>query len=149
MPLAKLPETAIRYILDTDTVTYQQLGRASVIQRLKQVNLHEVATTVITMYEQLRGRLAAVNRQQSEADLQQAYQRLQATQAYYCQIQVLPFTAEVAKIYRQLVQQKLRIGTQDLQIAATVLAHQATLVTSNSRHFDQVPGLQLENWNLT
>jgi tRNA(fMet)-specific endonuclease VapC len=52
-------------------------------------------------------------------------------------------------VYRDLVKQKLRIGAEDLKIAAIVLAHQATLVTSNRRHFDQVPGLQVEDWNYT
>jgi predicted nucleic acid-binding protein len=58
MPNNAAPQ--IRYVLDTDIVTYQQLGRRAVVQRLRQVNLAEVATTVITMYEQLRGRLADI-----------------------------------------------------------------------------------------
>ncbi len=42
---------------------------------------------------------------------------------------------------------KLRaIGRADLLIAAVALAHRSTMVTRNLRHFQQVPGLQVENW---
>lgn len=142
------PETfsSIRYILDTDSITYQQLGRSPIVQRLAQVAADQVATTIVTMYEQLRGRLAALNRKQDDMAIQLAYKRLQETHAYYCQIRVLPFDTVAATRYRDLVSQRLRIGTQDLQIAAIALTTNATLVTSNRRHFDQVSGLQIADW---
>jgi len=144
----ELPQ-AVRYVLDTDSVTHQQLGRVAIVQRLAQLPADDVATTIVTMYEQLRGRLASINRNQSDQELQLAYQRLQLTQTYFCRVHVLPFDAVAARIYRDLVKQKLRIGAEDLKIAAILLAYQATLVTSNRRHFDQVPGLQVEDWNYT
>ena len=139
--------SAVRYVLDTDSVTFQQLGRAAIVARLAQHAAEEIATTAVTLYEQLRGRLAAINRQQRDEELQGAYRRLQATHDYYCRVQVLPFDAAATTMYRQLVAQGLRIGAQDLRIAAITLAVGATLVTSNSRHFDQVPGLRVEDWN--
>jgi tRNA(fMet)-specific endonuclease VapC len=138
---------SIRFILDTDTVTFQQGGRPNVIRRLSEAAPDTVATTIITLYEQLRGRLAAVNRQQDDQARQLAYRRLLETHGYFCRVPVLPFDAEAAATYRTLIGQGLRIGAQDLQIAAIALAHQAVLVTSNRRHFDQVPGLLIEDWN--
>ena len=38
------------------------------------------------------------------------------------------------------------IGTHDLWIAAQALAEDAVLVTDNTREFERVPGLRLENW---
>lgn len=66
---------------------------------------------------------------------------------YYCYIKVLPFDEAASEMYRQLVQRGVRIGSQDLKIAAIVFVHQSTLVTSNLRHFDQIPGLSIEDWN--
>lgn len=39
----------------------------------------------------------------------------------------------------------LSIGDNDLQIAATALRHDLTLVTRNRRHFERVPGLRLHD----
>jgi len=88
-----------------------------------------------------------INRQQNEQMRQIAYQRLQETHGYFCRVPVLPFDADVADVYQTLVRQRLRIGAQDLRIAAITLSQRATLVTSNRRHFDQVPGLVIEDWN--
>ena len=38
------------------------------------------------------------------------------------------------------------IGTEDVQMAATALHHGLVLVTRNTRHFDHVPELRVENW---
>lgn len=148
MPRATTSESssAIQYVLDTDTVTQQQLGHQLVIAKLRLIDRSTVATTVITLYEQLRGRLAAINRKQSDAQLQIALRLLQATQQYYCTAQILAFDDRATQLHQTLLAQKLRIGAQDLQIAAIVLAHDAILVTANLRHFDQVPGLRIEDW---
>ncbi len=38
------------------------------------------------------------------------------------------------------------IGVEDIQIAATALQHGLTLVTRNTRHFERVEGLKIQNW---
>lgn len=38
------------------------------------------------------------------------------------------------------------IGVEDIQIAATALRNDLTLVTRNTRHFESVEGLKIENW---
>jgi tRNA(fMet)-specific endonuclease VapC len=39
-----------------------------------------------------------------------------------------------------------KIGRADLLIASIAMAHRATLVTRNVRHFAQIPGLVVVNW---
>jgi tRNA(fMet)-specific endonuclease VapC len=134
------------YVLDTDTVTFQQAGRPLVIQRLASLAPDAVFTTIVTMREQLRGRLATVDQATTADELVYAYDRLLHTVRYFARVNVLPFTMAAAAIVKDLQKQRIRIGTQDLRIAAIVLATQGTLVTANSKDFARVPGLQIEDW---
>lgn len=59
---------------------------------------------------------------------------------------VLPFDREASFHYERLRKAKIRIGTLDLRIAAIAIAHSATLITRNTRDFEQVTGLRFENW---
>lgn len=138
----------IGWVLDTDTVTYLQSGRTQVLLQYSEVGEGRVATSVVTMSEQLRGWLAAINRARTDEQLKRSYDRLRETQQFYCRIPVLALNDTALRIARTLVNQRVRIGTQDLRIAAIALAHNVTLVTSNQRDFARVPGLQLEDWSL-
>jgi tRNA(fMet)-specific endonuclease VapC len=46
------------------------------------------------------------------------------------------------------LRQKIRIGTQDLRIAALVMANNGILVTRNRQDFERVPGLRFEDWSI-
>jgi tRNA(fMet)-specific endonuclease VapC len=50
---------------------------------------------------------------------------------------------EFGKAYRFLQTNGLLIGTNDLWIAATALAHGLPLVRRSSAHFSRVPGLEV------
>lgn len=50
---------------------------------------------------------------------------------------------EYGRAYRFLSKNGLLIGTNDLWIAATALAHHQPLVTRNRRHYQRVPELEL------
>lgn len=136
------------YVLDTDCVTFHQIGRETILRHLESVPAEAVYTTVITLWEQMRGRLANVNRAPGGLALIRAYEQLQATLQYFCRVNVLPFTAAAASQLAELRGHKVRIGTQDLRIAAIALSVDGVLVTSNLRHFDSVPGLVIEDWNV-
>lgn len=62
----------------------------------------------------------------------------------------VPFDRECAiayaKIRAHLERKGNKIGPNDMAIAATAVAHGATLVTNNTREFLRVPGLDLESW---
>jgi tRNA(fMet)-specific endonuclease VapC len=50
--------------------------------------------------------------------------------------------------FAKLRRQQVRIGTQELRIAAIALSKNATLVTRNTRDFAKVPGLHIVDWSL-
>lgn len=68
-------------------------------------------------------------------------------ETYISQFHVLPWSLEVSwqygRIYRHLQGVGLLIGSNDLWIAATALAHHMPLVTRNVVHFQRVPDLEL------
>ncbi|HAO23248.1 MAG: hypothetical protein BWK80_19705 [Desulfobacteraceae bacterium IS3] len=135
------------YVLDTDSVTFHQAGRENFMRRIRSVPSESVFATVISVYEQLRGRLAVIHRSQEDFELIQAYKQLQTTLRYFSLINVLPFTSGSADMMKNFRSEKLKIGTQDLRIAAIVSAAGGILITSNRRDFDKVPGLIIEDWN--
>ena len=64
--------------------------------------------------------------------------------------QVLEWSPEVswryAQTYRYLKRVGLLIGANDLWIAATALAYEAPLVTSDLQHYPRVPGLSVRSY---
>lgn len=63
---------------------------------------------------------------------------------------VLPFDLESARVYGRikaaLEGRGLPRSEPDLRIAAIALQHGLTLVTGNVRHFEGIPGLNVEDW---
>ena len=51
-----------------------------------------------------------------------------------------------AQLWSDLESRGLMIGVHDSWLAATCLAHDLTLITSNLREFKRVPGLKVERW---
>ena len=57
------------YLLDTDTLTYLHAGHRRVIERLQRAQNGNVATTIITKLEILRGRMDALLKAATGAQL--------------------------------------------------------------------------------
>ena len=135
------------YILDTDHISLLQRGHQQVIARLSRVEVDNRAVTIITVAEQIQGRLAVIRRARTEAEAARAFASLQQTIIFYQSIQVLAYSEEAQAKYAQLRQQQIRIGTQDLRIAAIALSQEGALATRNSRDFGRIPHLPLVDWS--
>ncbi len=94
----------------------------------------------------MRGWLAAIRRQRSTRGQVLYYMRLEDVTRFFAQWRVLPFDEAAADRFDELRAQRIRVGSQDLKIAAVYLMNDATLLSSNRRDFDQVPGLTVEDW---
>jgi tRNA(fMet)-specific endonuclease VapC len=83
----------------------------------------------------------------SGTDLRRAQQWLVRTEELLAQILIIPMDEAAAVEFDRLrAMRRLRkIGRADLLIASISLAHRATLVTRNVRHFQQITGLIVTN----
>jgi tRNA(fMet)-specific endonuclease VapC len=133
--------------LDSDHASLFQRNHSQVVRRVRAVPPQNLAVTVVTVEEQMRGWLNAIRRAVSGSELTVAYAHLRAALEYYQTVQLLDYDAAAHGHYRRLREQKVRIGTQDLRIAAIALAYGAVLVTGNARDFSQVLELKFVDWS--
>jgi tRNA(fMet)-specific endonuclease VapC len=137
------------YILDTDHFSLLIRNLPQIASRITWYPQEEVATTIITAEEQLRGRLSVIRQFSQTTKSQQlilAYARLNEALNELKKLTVLGFTPEAQRCYADLMRQRIRVGTRDLRIAAIALSINATVVTRNSQDFSKVPGLSHEDW---
>jgi tRNA(fMet)-specific endonuclease VapC len=135
------------YVLDTSVVGFAQQRHPvyeSHVQSLPGGT--PVVTTIITVGEDLSGWLPACRRAKDGAGRVKAYARLQRAQEFYQRMGCLPFDDTAAAIFDQLRAQQIRIGVNDLAIAAIALSVSGILVTRNIVDFQRVPNLPIEDW---
>lgn len=136
------------YLLDTDTITRLLAGNINVVARLKSVEGTEVGITIINKAEMLRGRIDYLLKAETGADWLKAQELLFRTEEFLQTTLIVPANQAASLEFERLraVSNLRKIGRADLLIASITLANRATLVTRNTRHFRQVPGLQVVNW---
>jgi tRNA(fMet)-specific endonuclease VapC len=133
---------------DTDHVSIlgfaSQTG-ATLLERIG-ASGQEVATTIITVEEKLRGWLSEIHRLTDPHRQIVAYERLQRRVDFFAAWTVRPWDARVADRFARYRTDGIRIGSMDLKIACIAVVHDAALLTRNTRDFSEVPGLRFENW---
>ena len=128
-------------VFDQDTLEGFNLGR-----RLAALPEEEVAVTIITYEEQMRGWLTYVARANSTQRQIEAYRKLQLHIEQFRRIPLLDYDENAAAQFERLRQARVRIGAMDLKIAAIALANDATVLTRNLVDFNKVPNLKVEDW---
>jgi len=137
-------------ILDTDHISFLQYPESDeaqrLLRRLASVNDPDVAVTVISVEEQMRGWLQVIARYRDPMQQIAYYDKLIAFVRFFNDWTILSFPESSVHIYRDLQAAKIRISTFDLRIAASTLDHAALLLTRNTSDFQRVPGLKFEDW---
>ena len=127
-------------VLDTNTVIYFFKGMGNVASRLVAQPVSAIFLPTIVIYELEVGIAKSTSPQK----------RRQQLDLLVKQVNCLPFDVKEARAaarIRVALEQKGRpIGHYDTLIAASALAHGATLITHNIREFGRVDGLLLEDW---
>jgi tRNA(fMet)-specific endonuclease VapC len=132
----------IRYLADTNIIGYLARNVSEPLQQRTLIALQarELGISVITRAETRYG-LALLNVDDK---------RRASVGLLLNEFAALPWTGKAADIYGDIAAQLQRsgqtMGVLDTRIAAHALAEDLILVTHNTRHFERVPGLKLEDW---
>jgi len=133
---------SLRYLLDTNIISdLVRRPQGPVGRRIVEVGEESICTSIIVAAELRYGAEKSGSKQLSErVDL------------LLSALEILPLEPPADRRYGEirhhLARQGTPIGPNDLVIAAHVLAADLTLVTANTREFERVPSLRVENWLL-
>lgn len=129
------------WMLDTNMCIYLIKKKPErVIRRLRELDIHAVAVSSITVAELQYGVAKSARPEQNGL----------ALAALLAPLRVEAFDDDAAAVYgvvrADLERAGTPIGSMDLLIAAHALALGSTIVTNNVREFGRVVGLKVENW---
>jgi tRNA(fMet)-specific endonuclease VapC len=103
-----------RFVLDTDIVSLLQHGHPTVAMHVGNCAPNDVATTIITVEEQLSAWYTLLRRAKTARELVPVYQRMSETIQFLSRLPVLTLTEAAADLYQGLRKQKPRTGRMDL-----------------------------------
>lgn len=132
--------SALRYLLDTNIISaLVKSPNGDLIRRLAELPEQSFAISIISAAE-LRYGIEKKGSQRLAAQVEAILDR----------INILPLEAPVDRHYGDIRAALSRLGLptgrNDLLIAAHARALDVVLVTANTREFEPVPGLAVENW---
>jgi tRNA(fMet)-specific endonuclease VapC len=129
----------VRYLLDTDTVSFAIRGEGNVANRIRASEPSELGISAITLAELRYG-----------ADRKGSRKLHALIDGFAAAVEVAPFdeaaAAEFGRIGSLLADRGTPIGEYDVLIAAHAVSLRCALITDNLRHFSRVPGLTAKSW---
>lgn len=128
-------------MLDTNICIYIIKNKPQTVkERFKQFEIGELCISSITVSELMYGVYKS----------QYMEKNLKAITAFLMPFDIIDYdynaSIEYGRIRAYLEKKGQIIGGMDMQIAAHALASDMTLVTNNTKEFERVQGLKLENW---
>ncbi len=131
------------YMLDTNICIFIIKNKpVQVTNRLKEHKPEEICISSITYSELRHGVEKSQARDRNEV----------ALTLFLSAIDILPFDSRAAEEYGRirtfLKKQGTSIGPMDMLIAAHAKSQAMTVVTNNTREFQRIPDLDLEDWTI-
>ena len=127
------------YCLDSDVVIAHFRGDALIKERLNGLS-EELFVTPLVLCELYRGAFLSANAEKNRLLVEKLLER----------VDVLNFDVSACEIFGRIYNMLKRSGklTQesDLMIASICISNNATLVTRNKKHFENIKGLKIEVW---
>lgn len=132
----------MKYIIDTNIMTAIIKDDLNVKERVIDVILrgHDLYINAITYYEIKRGLL-----------VKDAYRQMEIFETLCNEYELVLFDDitifdNAAEIYANLRKEGITIEDADILIASLANTIDCILVTNNTRHFEDINGLNIENW---
>jgi len=129
------------YLLDSNICIYIINRRPKqVVERIKQEKPADVQLSAISLGELEYGVSKSPFRDKNRIALVD----------FVSAFEILEYNDEDAEVFgvirADLENRGLVIGPYDMQIASQALVRNLVLVTNNTKEFERIPGLKLENW---
>ena len=129
------------YMLDTNICIYLIKRRSDeLLKRMRVFRTGEIGVSVVTVAELQYGVSKSQNKERNQA----------ALETFLLPLDIADFSFAVTVSYgdirAQLERQGQPIGPLDTMIAAHALSLDVPLVTNNTREFERVKGLRVEDW---
>ena len=102
----------------------------------------------MTLEEALRGALAYLRAQRGKLGELAAYDQLLKLHRALTPLNILPFDEGAQSCLLQIPERVRRRHPQDCRIAAIAISRSYAVVTCNTRHFELIPGVRIEDWTL-
>lgn len=132
-----------KYILDTNTWIEHFHQRSGVTQRIMELPTTQLFASEITLVELTFGAYHS-------DDFERHIKEPEWLRQFITVLDISDVFDEYAQIRCALKRQKRtldkEIGNFDILIGATALHYGLTVVTDNVKHFEQMPGIKVENW---
>lgn len=130
----------LKYLLDTNIVIYVIKKRPLSVLNIFNDNNGRMAISTITLAELVHGIEKSCNPPRN----------LRVVEDFVSRLEILAYDDRAAWQYGairgELEKQGRPIGVNDIHIAAHARSRGLVLVTNNTREFERVSGLMLENW---
>jgi tRNA(fMet)-specific endonuclease VapC len=136
------------YLLDTNILSLAIRGNTKICERLLEESMDEMRISVITVEEILMGWQGQLRSSKDPKKVAFVYHYLAEVTMYLGKFTILSFPEPAQARFDDLVKMKLGVGKMDLRIAAIALENNAIVVTANTRDFERVPNLQIEDWTV-
>ena len=128
------------YLIDTDIIIFALRKDKSVLIKFEENKNIPISISMITYAELIFGAKRSQNEQQNMIKVRHIRELYPIEDLNEGVMEVF------ADIKAKMFNNGMRIEDMDLFIAATAIYNDLTLVTNNTKHFENIPLLKLENW---
>ena len=127
------------YLLDTNICIHFFRGEYNLLQKFQEIKLQNCAISEITLAELFFG---AENSSNPQKNIKLIY-------SLSAQLTILPIFGGIEFYAKEKVRLRKKgkmISDFDLLIGSTAVAHELIMITENTKEFERISNIKIENW---